>query len=156
MRIIDKKLLDEVTREAQQSPRLRKNRNFHPDDDFPCHRLLNAMEPGSYIRPHCHLDPAKDETMVVLRGSMAIISFDPDGRVTQTEVLSAGGNAIGVDIPHGTFHTVVSLANGTLFLESKAGPYRPLTEAEQAGWAPVEDTPAADGYLAQLKKLVKP
>ena len=33
IRLIDRKLLDEVSSEAQNSPRLRKNRNFHASDD---------------------------------------------------------------------------------------------------------------------------
>ena len=55
--LIDNALLDEVCAEAAASPRRRKNRNLHPADDHPAHRLLNAMQPDSYIPPHRHLDP---------------------------------------------------------------------------------------------------
>ncbi|HTG82888.1 MAG TPA: WbuC family cupin fold metalloprotein, partial [Geobacteraceae bacterium] len=57
MKIIDQHLLDQLSAEAANNPRLRKNHNIHPSDDFCCHRLFNAVEPGSYIRPHRHLDP---------------------------------------------------------------------------------------------------
>ena len=43
-RRIDRHLLDDVSRQARESPRLRKNLNFHATDDFPAHRLLNARE----------------------------------------------------------------------------------------------------------------
>ncbi len=56
IRFIDRALLDELSAEAKASPRLRKNRNFHPGDDYPAHRLLNAAEPETYIAPHCHLN----------------------------------------------------------------------------------------------------
>jgi DNA polymerase-3 subunit alpha len=78
--LIDRALLDEVCAEAAASPRRRKNRNFHPRDDHPAHRLLNAMQPDSYIPPHRHLDPDKDETFVVLRGLLGLVLFDDEGR----------------------------------------------------------------------------
>ena len=57
MKIINEQLLDETTARAKQSPRLRMNYNFHEELDDPVNRLLNAMEPGTYIRPHRHLKP---------------------------------------------------------------------------------------------------
>jgi cupin fold WbuC family metalloprotein len=144
---IDRHLLDEVSREAAASHRRRKNRNFHPADDYPAHRLLNAIEPDSYIAPHRHLDPTKDETMVVLRGRLGLIIFDDAGRIVRTEVLEAGGDLLGVDIPHGTWHTLVALEPGSVFFEAKAGPYAPLSEAERASWAPSEGSSAATVML---------
>ena len=34
--------------------------------DAPIHRLLNALEPGTYLPPHRHTD--KEETYLVLHG----------------------------------------------------------------------------------------
>ncbi|HTZ00056.1 MAG TPA: WbuC family cupin fold metalloprotein [Rhodocyclaceae bacterium] len=153
--LIDQALLDALRGEALQAPRLRKNRNFHSGDDFPAHRLLNAMEPGSYIAPHRHLDPRKDETMAVLRGRLGLVLFDDAGRVVRTEVLAPGGPAFGVDIVHGTWHTVLALEPGTVFLEAKAGPYRPFTAEERSPWAPAENSPEVGDYLARLTGLFK-
>ena len=55
MKIINEQLLDETQAKALQSPRLRMNYNFHERLDDPINRLLNAMEPGTYLRPHRHL-----------------------------------------------------------------------------------------------------
>ena len=153
IRLIDAALLDEVSAEARTAPRGRKNRNFHPRDDYPAHRLLNAIEPGSYIAPHRHLDPAKDETMVVLRGALGLVVFDDDGTVARTQKVGAGDAAIGVDIPHGTWHTVFALEPGTVFLEAKSGPYLPLADGERAPWAPAENAAEAASYLAGLRRL---
>lgn len=157
IRLIDAALLDAVSREAQASPRRRRNRNFHPADDFPAHRMLNAMEPDSYIAPHRHLDPAKDETMTVLRGRLGLVIFDDAGHVAQTAVLAtdaAGAAAcLGVDIPHGTWHTLVALEPGSVFLEAKAGPYLPLVPAERASWAPAEGEAGTTDYLEKLRAL---
>ena len=154
MKIIDQELLDRLSAEARENPRRRKNFNLHPTDDFCCHRLLNAMEPDSYIRPHRHLDPAKDESMVMVRGRMGVLAFDAAGNVRGRTIIAAAGSAVAVDIPHGLFHTVVALESGTVFFEAKAGPYRPLTEEETAPWAPAEGTPEAAVYLAALKQLL--
>lgn len=157
IRLIDVVLLDEVSAEAKASPRGRKNRNFHSSDEQPGHRLLNAIEPGSYIAPHRHLDPNKDETMVVLRGALGLVVFDDAGRVTLAQKVGAGDTAhgaVGVDIPHGTWHTVFALAPDTVFLEAKSGPYLPLTAEERAPWAPAEGAPEAPDYLAGLSRLL--
>jgi cupin fold WbuC family metalloprotein len=154
--LIDTALLDAVSAEARATPRGRKNRNFHPRDDYPGHRLLNAIEPGSYIAPHRHLDPTKDETMVVLRGVLGLVVFDDSGNVVQKEKVGGSdtpNGLAGIDITHGTWHTVFALEPGTVFLEAKSGPYLPLADAERAPWAPAEAAAEAADYLAGLRRL---
>lgn len=148
--MIDAPLLDRVVDEARTSPRGRRNFNLHPTDDHPAHRLLNAIEPGSYIAPHRHLAADKDESILVVRGSVAIVFFDDLGRETSRATLAAGGATIGVDVPHGAFHTLWALEPGTVFFEAKAGPYRPLLPEERAPWAPAEGTPEAQEWLRRL------
>ena len=148
--LIDIPLLDAVSAEAKAAPRGRKNRNFHPDNAYPAHRLLNAIEPGSYIAPHRHASASKDETMVVLRGSLGLVEFDDAGQVARCIRLGAGGDALGCDIPHGVFHTVIALAADTVFLEAKSGPWAPLGDDEKAPWAPQEGDPDAAAYLQTL------
>lgn len=150
---IDSGLLDRVSEAARTSPRLRKNHNFHAHESDVSNRLLNAVEPGSYVVPHRHLDPNKDETFVVLRGRFGLVLFDDAGNVTHKVVLDEAGPVFGVTIPHGTFHGIVSLAPGSVFFESKAGPYAVLTPDERAAWAPAENDPAADIYRRRLEAL---
>lgn len=153
IKVVTRELLAQVTAEALQSARLRKNHNIHPRNESRCHRLLNAVEPASYIRPHRHLDPEKDEAFILMSGRLGIILFAPDGTVEETVLLSHESGTLAADIPHGSYHTAVSLQSGTVFYETKAGPYLPLTEAETAAWAPREDDPAALPYLEQLRAL---
>ena len=49
MKLIDKQLLDEVSGQAKESPRLRMNHNFHQSLEDKCHRFLNAVEPGTKV-----------------------------------------------------------------------------------------------------------
>ena len=147
---IDAGLLGRLSAAARISPRLRKNHNFHASESDACSRLLNAVEPGSYVVPHRHIDPHKDETFVVLRGRFGLILFDEDGAITHRVVLGSAGPTFGATIPHGTFHSLVSLAPGSVFFESKGGPYAALTAEERAAWAPAEQGPGAADYLAAL------
>ena len=151
--IIDRDFLEQVSSRAKDSLRQRKNYNFHVSESDTCNRLLNAIEPDSYIQPHCHREAAKDETLIVVRGRLGVIIFDERGTVTATAVLAPAGESVGVNIPHGMYHTLVALEPGSVFFEAKAGPYAPLTPREKASWSPVEDEPHAPAYLAGLKRL---
>lgn len=151
---VDGILLDQLTAKARTAPRLRMNHNFHPANESHCHRLLNAIEPTSYIRPHRHLNDEKDETFVLLRGRLGVVEFDDQGNPTTTTVLQAGSDECIVTICHGVWHTAISLEPGTIFFEAKAGPYLPFTEAEKAQWAPDDnDQAAVTAYLNQLCAL---
>ena len=138
---------------AQAAPRRRKNHNFHAAENDPCNRLLNAIEPDSYIQPHCHNDQAKDETIVAVRGRIGMVFFDEHGTVTSTTVLAPVGETIGVNIPHGVYHTLVALEPDSIFFEAKAGPYMALVPEEKAAWAPAEGDTRVASYLAWLKQL---
>lgn len=142
-RLIDQLLLKEVCDAADSAPRRRKNANFHPNDAFPAHRLLNALQPGSYVRPHRHLDPNKDESIIVLRGRFGYLSFDDQGTILEAITLATGGPVYGVDIPHGTTHTLLALEPDSVFFEAKAGPFIPLAPDEIASWSPDEGTLAS-------------
>jgi cupin fold WbuC family metalloprotein len=154
MKIITPELLHQLTGSARTSPRLRKNHNLHPTDASRCHRLFNAIEPESYIRPHRHLDPEKDEAFILISGRLGIIQFSDTGEVTEMVVLSHQTGVLAVDVPSGVFHTAVSLEPGTVFFEAKAGPYLPLTPAETSVWAPPEGSDGAAEYLEQLRQLL--
>ena len=154
--LITRDMLNQVSAEAAASPRRRKNRNFHSANDDRTHRLLNALEPDSYVFPHRHLDASKDEAIVALRGRFGLVLFDEGGRVQSMAILEPDGDVMGVDIPHGTFHTVLALEPGSVFFEAKSGPYVAITEAERAPWAPAEGSPEGMAYLASLRKLFKP
>lgn len=156
MKLVTAELLHQLTESARTSPRLRKNHNLHLADESRCHRLLNAIEPASYIRPHRHLDPEKDEAFILISGRLGVIQFSDTGDVTETVILSREDGILAVDVPSGVFHTAVSLEPGTVFFEAKAGPYLPLVEAETAIWAPSEGDAAAARYLERLQMLLGP
>lgn len=128
---------------ARGSARRRKNLNIHATLDDPVQRLLNAFEPGTYVRPHRHRQPPKWELFAILEGRAAVLTFDDDGRVLERIELDAAGDARVVEIPESTWHTLVALMPGTVMLEVKRGPYQPNPPQDFAAWAPAEGEPAA-------------
>ena len=151
MKIVTPELLHQLSAAARDTPRLRRNYNIHSADLSRCHRLLNAIEPASYIRPHRHLDPEKDLTRRLIDVAQDIITFQDDGKVAETVLLSPATGNRAADISYATYHTAVSLEPGTVFYECKAGPYLPLREEEKASWAPEEGAPEAEAYLERLR-----
>lgn len=126
MRVIDLTLLDKVSSEAKESPRLRKNNNFHQSLDEKCHRFLNAVEPGTEVPIHRH--PIKDETFVLLRGRVRVTTHNDDGSEIESVVLSLEDGVYGVDIPKGVWHKLESLESGSVIFECKEGPFVPHEE----------------------------
>jgi cupin fold WbuC family metalloprotein len=150
MIIIDEPLTSSVIEEARKSPRLRKNYNFHSDYADPTNRMLNAMEPGTYLRPHKHESPDKWETFLILSGKALVIQFDDAGAITDGVILDHAHGIYGIEIPARVWHTVVPLTAGTVLYEVKPGPYVPLDDKNFAPWAPSEGAPEVSEYLDAL------
>ncbi|NIQ11458.1 MAG: WbuC family cupin fold metalloprotein, partial [Gammaproteobacteria bacterium] len=146
MKIIDNNRLNLLSREASESPRLRKNLNLHADYSDSCQRLFNAMEPGTYIRPHRHSDPPKPECFMAIRGRMALIVFNGDGSIEQVIPFGEGCDVVAIDLPPAVWHSLVSLEPGSVFFETKPGPYAPLTDKDFAPWSPEEGSPDVSSY----------
>ncbi len=123
VRVINKNLLDEVSAQAKASPRLRMNYNFHQSLDEKCHRMLNAVEPGTDIPIHRYSD--KDESFVILRGKVRSTTYNDDGTVIDSVILCQEDGIYGVDIPKGVWHKLESLEPASVIFECKAGPYVP-------------------------------
>ena len=155
MKVISGEALDRLCAEAKLAPRKRKNLNLHSSDASAAHRLFNALQPGTYLQPHRHLDAEKDETFVIVRGALGIVTFDDSGNVTAHCVIRAGGENVAVDIPHGVYHSAVALEADSIFFEAKAGPYIPLSAEEKGEFAPEEGAGEVAAYLQRLTELFK-
>ena len=151
---IDDNFLDKTSSQAKVSPRLRMNYNFHPRLEDPISRMLNAMEPGTYIHPHKHENPDKFEVFLALRGRFVVFIFDNFGDITDHAILDARDGSYGVEIPERTYHSLASLEIGSVAYEIKEGPYSLLTSKSFASWAPAESDPGAKEYLEKLLQKV--
>jgi cupin fold WbuC family metalloprotein len=124
MKIIDKKLLDSVTKEAQESARLRMNYNFHDNLEAKSQRLLNAMEPDSAFPIHRHKHTS--ETYIILRGLLRVMSYNDNKELINSVVLNPLKEIFGIQIPANHWHNIEVLESGTVIFETKDGPYAPL------------------------------
>ena len=122
--VIDSLLLDMLTAQAKESPRLRMNLDLRTSDGDSSQRMLNAIEPGSMVPVHRH--QRTSETLVVLRGRVVEEYYSSDGVVEASYELSAGGSVCALNIPAGQWHTLRALESGTVILEMKDGVYEPI------------------------------
>lgn len=123
--IIDDHLMNEVSEQAKASPRLRMNYNFHKSLDEKCHRMLNAVEPGTEIPIHRH--PTKEETFVIMKGKVKVSTYNNKGELQDFAILCLENCLYGVNIPKNVWHTLEALEPSMLF-ECKEGPFVPYEE----------------------------
>ena len=154
LRPIEDRLLDAASARARAGARRRHMHNFHRDAAEPIQRMLNALEPESYVQPHRHRPGSEVEIFVGLRGRLGVLAFDEAGAVCAAFVLDPAGPVRGIEIPAGIWHTILALEPGTVVYEVKAGPYDPARAKEPAPWAPPEGDPRATGYLARLREAL--
>ena len=153
MKIISQAVFDQLSKDAVASERQRKNLNMHDDYADPCQRLFNAMEPGTYIRPHRHTDPPKPECFLAVRGRMLLVVFDDDGGVEQAVKFGDDCAVQAIELPAGVWHSLIALEPGSLFFETKPGPYVPVSDKDFASWSPAEGSVGAGQYLLDLTKI---
>lgn len=126
--IITEELLNTVSSQAKESPRLRMNYNLHEHLDDKVHRFFNAMEPGTVVPIHRHQYTA--ETFMLIRGKMRVVLYDDEKNVIENTILSLENGNYGVHIPVGVWHWVEILEPNTITFEVKEGPYEPLREGD--------------------------
>ncbi|HEX3773487.1 MAG TPA: WbuC family cupin fold metalloprotein [Polyangiaceae bacterium] len=149
---ITEQSLERTISAASWSPRARMIQPFHRSAESGLHRMFNAVQPGSYIAPHRHLEPPKDESWIVLRGALAFFTFDEQGVIEECLEVRAGSDVFGVDLEPGVYHTFFALEPGTVVYEVKTGPYAPNNDKSFAPWAPREGEPGVAAYLGQLER----
>lgn len=145
-------LREEGLRESRLSPRRRMLLPFHRGQEDLVQRMINFMQPGTYIRAHQHPRDWATETLMVMSGCLGFVTFDPEGKVLSTHRLGVGEL---VDIEARVWHSVLALAEDTMILEIKRGPFNEEDKVF-AEWSPEEFSEAAPAYLEWLTGLVAP
>ena len=145
-------VLEMKSREARSNSRKREMLAFQRSGAEPLQRMLNAMEPGSYARPHRHHAPPKVESLVLLSGSIGFVVFRNDGTpdLESSILLHKTKGALALDCRESVWHTFFAIEPGTVVFESKSGPFDAKTDKESAPWAPEEGSPEAATYLERL------
>ncbi len=123
---------------ADASSRQRAHHLFHPLLEDPIQRMVMVMNPDTYVRPHRHVDPARWELFVVIRGRVVALCFDDQGRIEERHELAAGGANSVAEIEPGRWHALTALDTHTTVFECKPGPYIAVEDKDFAAWAPRE------------------
>ena len=147
-------LINDISNQAKTLRRKRCNYNFHTSDKDPIQRFINALEPDTYIRPHKHENPDKDEMLIILKGRVLIAEFDDNGKITDHFVLDFKDGNKGAEIPSKVWHTFIALQEGSAVYEMKEGPFV-VTEKIFAAWSPEEGTKEAHNFNAQILSALK-
>jgi len=149
MKLINRDLITQLLQRAAASPRRRSNFNLHPALEDPVQRLLVAAKADTYFRPHRH--EIRWECALVIQGRFDVYGFDDAGAVTAKVRLGLPGDAVGFEIPAGTWHTWVPVDDNGVFFETKQGPYDPVNGTTFAPWSPPEGDDAVPGFLECLR-----
>ena len=144
---VDSNFVDQISAKAKTSARRRMNFNYHKQYDDTLQRLLNAVEPYSYIQPHKHEDPNKREIFFLLKGSVLVVEFDDLGNIADHVVLSVESGNLIAEIAERTWHCIFALEPSSVVYEFKDGPYVPVTDKNFATWAPKEGDSNCNEYI---------
>jgi cupin fold WbuC family metalloprotein len=140
IQLLDKKLLAALHEKAMDSPRLRMNFDLRTTPEDTSQRMLNALEPGTKVAIHRHLDTS--ETAVCLEGCLDWVFYQElpnmdaggpvhDGTtvVDETQFVECGRFRIcpregvyGIQIPQGAWHNIEVYEPSTIF-EAKDGKF---------------------------------
>lgn len=146
MKVIDQETLSRLSTDVAARPRRRANWNLHPTLDDPIQRFFNAMEPGTYVRPHRHDEAHRWECFFAIRGAAVVVTFSDTGVLLDRAVIGADQGNVELEIPPRAWHALACLQPGTVLLELKPVPYEPLTDKDFALWAPEEGNAAFPAF----------
>jgi cupin fold WbuC family metalloprotein len=164
LKSLDSSWANGILAEAESSPRLRTHYNLHESVDEQVQRMCVSLDPGTYVRPHRHIEKTKDENkwelLIFLQGNLDLVLFDAEGKLSKCFSLGAlaDDKTAVVEIPPQTYHSLV-VYEPSIILEVKQGPWQAPTVEEQelifAPWAPAEQSDGVQKYCEQLQKAVQ-
>ena len=130
---INDNMLSVLHWKARESERKRMNHDLRTSAEDRSQRMLNALEPGTVVPVHRHVDT--DETVICLEGRLEEIIYQelptmdvggPGREVTELlriELCPREGK-YGVQIPKGVWHSINVIEPSTIF-EAKDGAFVP-------------------------------
>ena len=123
--IQNKKLMDDLSAQAKENPRLRQAFDLRTTPNDSSQRILNAVELGTVLPIHRHR--GSTETIIVLRGKVVQHYYNDAGKKTASYELAPNSAQAGMSVPVGLWHALESLEEGSVIFECKDGAYQPLS-----------------------------
>jgi cupin fold WbuC family metalloprotein len=144
-------LREEGLRESRLSPRRRMLFPIHRGPEDLVQRMLNFMQPGTYVKPHIHRGAGASESVVLISGVLQYFIFNAEGGLIRTFRMRAGTASAVADMDPDVWHSFIVLEPDTVIFECKKGPYSALSDKDFAPWAPDEGTAAAAAWVAAME-----
>ncbi len=143
-------MIEEGLAATRESDRKRMILPIHRMQEAEVQRLINFLQPGTYIRPHKHPLDHASESIILLKGSIRFFTFDDDGAVLTDQVVLSTPIPGVLDIEPNVWHSFLVLEEDTILFECKKGPYDVKTDKEFAEWAPYEGHQTVENWLKKL------
>ncbi len=144
-------LTDETVQEgiiaSRTSPRKRIILPIHRVQEAEVQRMINFLQPGTYIRPHKHPMPHATESIVMLNGSIRFFTFDDKGNRLTSRILNSKPFTGVIDIEPDVWHSFIVLEPDTVLFECKKGPYSAKSDKYFADWSPEEGSIHAADWI---------
>jgi len=118
----------------------------HKSENDVVHQMIIVLGQGGYVRPHRHTHSA--ESFHMIEGSLTVVTFTEDGKVTQTINLSSHepSKAFFYRLDPNIFHTVLVKTPIAVVHEIIQGPFD-RSKTQFASWAPDgSDTSKVDQF----------
>jgi len=145
-------ILEKGIRGSRESMRKRIILPIHRAQGAIVQRMLNFLQPGTYIRPHMHPLDQATESLVLLKGAIRFYRFSENGKVESvTDMNTKSVNTV-VDIEPRVWHSFVVLEKDTVIFECKQGPYDAESDKEFAVWSPEEGSDKVEEWLQHYEQ----
>ena len=147
---LSEEMIQKGLKASRESDRLRMILPIHRKQEAEVQRMINFLQPGTYIRPHKHPMAHASESLILISGSIRFYTFDEDGKVlTVNEVGSKPIYGV-VDIEPGVWHSFIVLEENTMLFECKKGPYSAIKDKTFASWSPEEGSGEVQEWMHSL------
>lgn len=141
--IVDRAVIEELLAESRARGRCNARVCLHDSPEAAFHQMIILEWEDSYFPPHRH--PTKGESIHIIQGQLAMVTFDQAGDVQISTVLGHNGEII-CRVGPGDWHFTCPLTDYVIYHEIKPGPFRGEADREFAPWAPKADEPKGDFY----------
>ena len=152
---LTEELIQKGIEASRESSRKRIVLPIHRTQDALVQRIINFMQPGTYIRPHKHPRDFASETVYILKGAITVLIFNDEGEIVENHWLHYNQPERLIDIEPNVWHTMLVWHPDTVLLEVKRGPYDIEEDKYFAPWSPEEGTEEAEEYLKKLQDVCR-
>lgn len=125
--VFDKNFICRLLESASSSERLRQNYDLRNSSADTSQRMMNALQPGTQVPIHRHIDTA--ETVICVSGRLEEILYESTN-IDNTEfkeisrfMLCPSEGSYGMQIPAGIWHSINVIEPSVIF-EAKDGAYK--------------------------------